>query len=61
MIDFSPSDKRTALATMADKKGLNVQIASRLLHGADQTVDQDRSIAARKEQQTREQGGGMSM
>ena len=61
VIDFSPSDKRTALATMADKKGLNVQIASRLLHGADQTVDQDRSIAARKEQQTREQGGGMSM
>lgn len=61
VIDFSPPDRRTSLASMADKKGLNVQPASQLLQGATQGIEQDRSAAAARQGESRKQGGGISM
>ena len=61
VIDFSPPDKRTSLASMADKKGLNVQLAAELLHGAKQTLAEGSTVAAERKAQEQEQGGRMSM
>lgn len=61
VIDFSPPDKRTSLASMADKKGLNVQVAAELLHGAKQALAEGRTLAAERQAREQEQGGGISM
>ena len=61
VIDFSPPDKRTSLASMADKKGLNVQSVAALLHGATRNIDHDRSLAATRQRESQEQSGGISM
>ena len=61
VIDFSPPDKRTSLASMADKKGLNVQSAAELLHGATRSIDRGQSIAASRQRESQEQRGGISM
>ena len=46
---------------MADKKGLNVQLAAELLHGAKQTLAEGENMAAKRQAREQEQGGGMSM